>query len=240
MFSIFDYTVNYVDISLVLIFLISIIIGYAKGFLITLVNFIRYSIGLFLCFYLSSNLTQIVYDSYVKQMALDYVNNKLEENGVNEFLTGFQTNIENLPDFLTSSADLSVLTANSDNLADIILINVLEPVLLTAIKIIIFLLVFILFFVSTGIIISLFQKYSKHRDEKRGHKTILKKTDKIIGGLLGIFKSFVIVLAITSVLMYILSLSNDKNAFLIQLQESKVLQFLNTINPFNAITEGLL
>lgn len=240
MFSVFGYTVNYVDISLILIFLIATIIGYARGFLITLVNLLRYSVGLFLCFYFSSNLTQIIYDNYVRQMALNYINDKLSANGIDAFLQGFGDKMNSLPSFLTSSADLSVLTVKTENIADVILLNVLEPVLLTVIKIVIFLLVFILFFVSTGIIIHIIRKISESRDKKRGHKTILKKTDKIIGGLIGICKSFVIVLAITSVLMYILSLGSDKNAFLLQLQESRVLQFLNSINPFNAITEGLI
>lgn len=240
MITLFNFTLNYVDISLIVIFLVSSLLGYFKGFAITLINFFRYTIGMFLCFYLSSNLTPIIYDGFVKQMALDSINKNLEANGVDAFISDFTQTVEGLPSFLTSSVDLSVLSINSENIANVILLNIVEPILLTAIKIIVFVIVFLVFFIATGLIIRIAQKIAKRKEEKRGHKTMLKRTDMLLGGALGIIKALVIVLAITSVMMYVLSLNSGDNAVFMQLQESKVLQMLNSINPFNAITEGLI
>ena len=50
-------------------------------------------------------------------------------------------------------------------------------------------------------------------------------------------------LAITSVLMYILNMFGDSagtNTFLTQLKDSSLLRLLNEINPFNALTEGII
>ena len=47
---IFNYTVNYIDIILAAILLVFIIAGYCRGLFINIVNFIRWAVGLFLCF----------------------------------------------------------------------------------------------------------------------------------------------------------------------------------------------
>jgi hypothetical protein len=125
--------------------------------------------------------------------------------------------------------------------------NVFEPVVLSIIKVLIFIVVFILFFLATGIIIKLMRKSSKRRENSRKarnkHTSLIVKIDRILGGLFGICKSFVIILAITSILMYILSLTGtvlETNNFLTEVQNSVLLKYINEINPFNAVTEGLI
>jgi hypothetical protein len=56
-------------------------------------------------------------------------------------------------------------------------------------------------------------------------------------------KSFIVILAITSILMYILSLEGNianSNSFLTEASNSQLLHLIDNINPFNAITEGLI
>lgn len=240
MFTILGFSFNYLDIAIVFVFIISIFTGYARGFLNTVVNLARYSVGMFLCFYLSSNLTPIVYDSFIKDRVLTSINEKIDAVGVEEFTAGITDSLQNLPDFFTSTLDLSVLSTSSENIANIILINVLEPLILTALKIALYLLVFILFFVSTGLIVYLFTKSSKRRDKKRGHMTKLKKSDKIVGAIIGAVNSLVIVLALDAVLNFFSDAGFTNEFLFTQFNESIIVELLNNINPFNAVTEGLI
>lgn len=240
MFTFFNFTFNYLDIAIVLLLVISVIKGYSVGFLKTIFNFLSYSVGLFLCFYLSGNLTPIIYDSYVKEKVLSDITEKIEAVGIETFLANVSESLQKLPAFLTASLDLSVLSTSSENAADIILINVLEPIILTALKIAIYILVFILFFAAIGIVSHLITKSSKRRDKKRGHMTKLKKSDKIIGAFIGVFNSFIIVLALDAVLNFFSDLGFANEFLMTQFSESAIVELINNVNPFNAVTEGLI
>ncbi len=240
MFTILNFSFNYLDIAIVFVFIIAIISGYAKGFLHTVINLAVYSVGLFLCFYLSTNLAPIVYDNFIKERVLISINDKIDAVGIDEFTAGITDSLQNLPDFITSSLDLSLLSTSSENIANIILINILEPLILTALKIALYLLVFILFFISAVLIIHFAEKASKRRDRKRGHMTKLKKSDKIAGAVIGAFNSLVIVLALDAVLKFFSDIGFANEFLLTQFNESAIVELLNNINPFNAVTEGLI
>lgn len=240
MFTILNFSFNYLDIAVAFVFIIFIITGYARGFLKTVVNLLRYSLGLFLCFYLSSNLTPILYDSVIKDRVLLSINNKIDAVGIEQFTANITDSLQDLPDFITSSLDLSVLTTSSENIANILLINLLEPLILSVLKIGLYILVFILFFVSTGLIIHLFDKSSKRRDRKRGHMTKLKKSDKIVGAVIGAFNSLVLVLALESILRFFSDIGFANEFLITQFDSSVIVELLNNINPFNAVTEGLI
>ena len=241
--TIFNYTVNYVDIGIAAIFLLLALIGYHRGLIINVVNFIRYTVGLFLCFYLSHNLYLPLYEVYVRERALQYIQEKLiVDTNLDATLQNLQEFGNSLPVFLQNSFSTEALTLSSDDLAQTILVNVFEPLLFTVLKAAIFIAVFLLFFGATGLLIRVAQRRSRKKEEKNGKKSVLKKTDKLLGGVLGIMKAAVIVLAITSVLVYYQELneSDAPSAFMQEVQSSSILQILDSINPFNTVTEGLI
>jgi hypothetical protein len=230
--------------ALVAIFLIFTLIGYKRGFFFTVINFIRYALGFSLCFYFSNNLTQPIYDNYIKQRALETINEKIATStNIDEVITNLQDFASSLPKFVTSSVNIDTLTVSSDDIAQSVLTNIFEPVILALTKGAIFIVVFLVFFIATGLIIHFVRKISKRRTAKRGKKSVIKKTDKLFGTLFGMLKSFIVILAITSILMYILSLEGNianSNSFLTEASNSQLLHLIDNINPFNAITEGLI
>lgn len=242
--TIFNYTVNYIDVALVLFVLIITVIGYFRGVISSVVRFIRASLGLFLCFYLSSYYTQPLYNSVVRPRLLNTINEKIVISGnIDEIITNLYNYIASLPKFVVSSINVKSLNITSDDISLAILENVFEPAAIALTKAAIFISVFLIFFISTEIIILIVRKIIKKKNEKRGKESALKKADRIFGVVLGLMKSVVIVLAITSVLMYFIQTKENlaaSNSFWREVNNSSLLNIINGINPFNAVTEGLL
>lgn len=242
--TIFNYTLNYIDVALVLIVIFAAIIGYMRGIFSTIIRLIRAAVGLFLCFYCSSYYTQPVYDKLVKPRLLEIINEKIVVSGnIDEVIKNLNNYIDSLPRFICDYLSVKSLNVSSKNIADSILTNVFEPVALTATKIAIFIVVFVVFFLVTGIIIDIVRVHNKKEAEKRGDETSLKKADRVFGVLFGLIKAALVVFAVTSVLMYIMGTDTSlvkSNSFWQEVQNSTLINYVNDINPFNAITEGLI
>ena len=241
---IFNYTVNYIDIALVALLLIFIIVGYFRGLFINIANFIRWAVGMFLCFFLSENLSGYVYTNYVKPKAIEYIGEKIvTSTNLDEVLSNLQSFGEKLPPLISQNLDFSNLSVSGDDLAKSILENYFEGMLIIAVKAAIFIAVFILFFFITGLIIHIIQRRSRKREERRCKKSFVKKTDRFLGALFGALKGAIAVFAIVSVLMLLVDANDDAqqmSAFLKEVNTSGLLKLLDSINPFNAITGGLL
>lgn len=240
-------TLNYVDIALIALILIMTFIGYYKGVLMTVINFIRYAVGFTACFFCSSNLAEPIYNSYVAPRMLATINEKIVvDTNLDRVLTNLDQFIKGLPAFISDNIGTDSLTIpKSDDVARVILDDVFTPVLLPLTKGVIFVVVFLLFFIATGLIIKLINSTSKHHEQKRKEKgkgvSPLKKTDRILGAVLGIVKAAVVVLAITSVLVYAADFAgNSGSEFVNQVNNSALIGAFDEINPFNAITEGLI
>ena len=237
---IFNYTVNYIDIILIAILLLFIVAGYCRGLFINIVNFIRWAVGLFLCFFFSERLSEPIYNSYIKPRALEYINQKIvTTTNLDEVSKNIQDFGSRLPSFLKGSLDFSSLSISSDDIANSILENYFEGLLMFLTKAAIFVAVFAVFFLITGIIVLAINNSRKKRDGK----SLIKKTDRFFGGVLGLLKGAVAVFALSAVLMLIVNLYDDEaqmSAFLKEAANSQLLKLIDEINPFNAITGGLM
>ena len=242
--TIFNYVVNYIDIALAAIILIFLIIGWCRGLLINVINFIRWSAGLFLCFYASENASPMIYSKYVKPAALESINkNIVTSSNLDETLKNIQEIGNKLPEFLKSSVDFSKLNVSGDDIAQSILENYFEGILMFLTKAAIFAAVFALFFLITGIIILIVRKRNKRREDRRGRKSAAKRIDQLLGAVLGIMKGALIVFAVSAVLMLVLGIYEDEeqmSSFMKEVNNSQLLKLIDEINPFNAITGGLL
>ena len=241
--TIFNYVVNYIDIALAAIILLFLILGWCRGLLINVINFIRWSAGLLLCFYASEALSQTVYNTYVKPAALESINKNIVTSNLDETLKNIQDIGNKLPDFLKSSVDFTKLNVSGDDIAQSVLENYFEGILMFLTKAALFVAVFAIFFLITGIIILIVRKRSKRREERRGRKSAAKRFDQFLGAILGLLKGALVAFAITSVLMLILGLYEDEaqmSSFMKEVNNSQLLKLIDEINPFNAITGGLL
>lgn len=241
--TIFQYTVNYADIAVCVILIGAGVIGYFRGVFINIVKFIRTAIGLFLCFYCSTHLTLPVYEAYVRPRLLASIQEKIVTTAnIDEIMQNLNDYAATFPAFVSKNLPLTDLHLSSTDMARSILTNVFEPIVLTMIKIAIFIVTFIVFFGATAVIIHMLRRMNKKKEEKRGKRSVLKKMDMLLGAVFNVCKAAVIIFAVTGVFMYIIAIKEETglNAFLEEVRSSAVLQFVNSINPFNAITEGLI
>ncbi len=242
--TIFNYTVNYFDVGIAALILLSAIVGWRRGIAVSITNFIRCSFGFFLCFYLSSNFSQIVYDNYVRQKCLDTINEKIVvSNNIDETINNLNNFVNGLPEYISSSLNIKNIDISSTALSESILNNVFEPIIMVIIKVVIFISAFILFFGATGIIIAVIRRHNKKTEEKNGKRSPLKTADKTFGMIFGVIKAFIIILAVSAVLMYFADMDEimfKESKFLQEAEHSVLIKYITEINPFNAITEGLI
>lgn len=239
--TIFNYTVNYVDVIIVGIMLLFMIIGWARGLLITVINLVRYAVGFFLCTYCSNNLAQPIYDGFVKEKIVDALSRQVVTSAnideISENLTQF---ISNLPDVVKNNLDISTLSIKSgDDIAASISDTLFQPVAMVLLKAVIFIVVFILFFGITEIIISALHRHSKNKNKEK--KSVLKTTDRLLGCVLGAVKGAIIVFVFVSCVDLISQLGTaSENSLVSHALDSTLYNQIMGINPFNIITEDLL
>lgn len=241
--TIFNYTLNYVDVIIVGVLLLAFFVGYAKGILITLVNLIRYSVGLFLCMFVANGYSEMFYNSFVKERIVNKLSTQVVTSAnIDEILANLNTTVNSLPSFVKKGIDITSLSFSSgDDIASIIAENVFQPIALVIVKALLFVLTFVVFFGLTGLIIHVIRKRnSKKRSESR-HKSKLKTVDRIFGGLFGLLKGALIVFIFVSAVGAISQLDSFRdNAFISTALNSSLYNYLLDVNPFNLITEGIL
>lgn len=226
---------NYIDIIIAVIVIIMAIVGYNRGLFVSIINLARSIFGILLCFFASSYLSPIVYESVVKDIAYQTVTDKLNEVANIDVVASITETVNNLPQFMQGVVDLSAINnISSANTVDYVMNTVVQPIASVIIKIIVFVLVFIVFFLLTGIIVSLIQKKNKK------DKSALGTTNKLLGALLGIIKAVIVVCALVAVIDFFVPYSNGgENSIFTKAGESVLFNAFNQYNPINYITRGV-
>ena len=241
--TIFNYTLNYVDVIIVGILLLTFFVGYAKGILITLVNLIRYSVGLFLCMFVANGYYEMFYNSFVKERIVNKLSTQVVTSAnIDEILANLNTTVNSLPSFVKKGIDISSLSFSSgDDIASIIAENVFQPIALIIVKALLFVLTFVVFFGLTGLIIHVIRKHNNKKRSESRNKSNLKTIDRIFGGLFGFVKGALIVFIFVSAVGAISQIDSFRdNAFVSTALNSSLYNYLLDVNPFNLITEGIL
>lgn len=240
--TIFNYTVNYVDLIIVGVFLFFGFVGLNKGIFITLVNFIRYVVGFSACVISADRLPQPIYDNYLKERVLDTVNQKIvTSSNIDEIMDNFNGFINSLPNIVKNNIDITSLKLSSNNISQNITNEVFEPVIIVLLKVIIFVVVFALFFGITGAVIGHIRRKNKQKRKEKNKKSFVVFTDRLIGFVFGLLKGALVVFVFVSAITSLLSVPNiADNQFLQTAANSQLYQLLLNYNPFNVITEGII
>lgn len=231
---------NYIDIAIVILMALFIFAGYQKGIIVSLLGLVRYVIGFPLCFIVSDTYALPVYNSLVRPRALEIINNEVTKgaDGIDEIRKNIEGVLAELPPVLSNFVDLSSMKIDANDASQSILTNAFEAPLIAITKGIIFAIVFVVFFTITGLLLKIITKARKRKEDKHG-KSLLSKTDRLVGAVFGFCKSFVTILAIASVLMYIQDLNTGVgNEFFSQIESSRLLPIIDEINPINYLIGG--
>lgn len=220
---------NYIDIFFVVLVVLTVWAGYARGLFVSLISLLRFAVGVPLAFALSSKYNGCVYNEFVREFALNKITEKLSSSAdIDAFAESVREAAAELPFGLENVLDLSFLDNVSNSSAvDLIMQNIVEPAALVIIKIFMFVLTIAVFYVITGIIIALIKKL-----ERKEHVPF-KKTNKFLGAVFGLAKSVIAVMAIAAIFNFVLDVygNTSDSAFIIQLSSSSVLDIINKYNP---------
>ncbi|WP_290908604.1 CvpA family protein, partial [Eubacterium sp.] len=108
-------------------------------------------------------------------------------------------------------------------------------------KVLIFIVVFVLFFGITGAIIHHIRRKNKDKRKENKKKSFTVFTDRLLGLVFGMLKGALVVFVFVSVITYLLGVPNfANNQFLKTAADSQLYQLLLNYNPFNVITEGII
>ena len=218
---------NYIDLFLVVLIAVYTYVGVRRGFLISLVGMLRFVVAVPLSAFVGNTYTEPIYKNYVRSYVLKYVSEKLSSSAqITDFTDGLKS-LSNAFSFVfkDKSALASINAITPDTASAYITDNILCPIVQEIIKILLIVLTFLLFYVITGIIMSLAKKIRQKKNLP------LHKTNSFFGGVFGLVKSLALVLVLASVYDFIMPLVTADNSFVTQLKSSVIINYINQINP---------
>lgn len=219
--------INYIDLSIIIITALAVYLGVRRGLLISLLGMLRVAVGVPLSLYVGEAYNKQIYDDYIRQYVLEQVSKKITNSqGLADFTAQLKEKVNAFSFLLSDKIDLDVINGfSADNAALYITDNVIEPVALEIVKLVLILLTFLLFYVITGIIVSV----AKNIREKK--KLPLHNTNSVLGGVFGLAKALIIVLVVGAISDLVIGISAKDNEFIRQLEGSTILKFINEYNP---------
>lgn len=218
---------NLVDLTLIIFVAIAVFVGIKRGFLISFLSALRFVVAVPLSLFVGNNYNVIIYNSVVRKYLLEYVSKKLNDS---EGITKFSESVNefaNTFSFLTKDnlAIKSISNIDSSSAAAYITDNILCPIVQEIIKILLILLTFILFYVITGIILSLAKKIREKKELP------LHKTNSFFGGVFALVKSGAYLIVISAISKFVLDIVTTQNQFITQLKCSVIIEYINKFNP---------
>ena len=222
---------NYVDLFIIILFLVIVLEGYARGFLVSLLSLIRFAVGIPFSFIIADKCSGMVYENYFRDNISADVLNGIESSGLDTYVSSIKDTVNSLPDVFKGSVDLSFLDhASAASAADGIMTNIVDPIMDTIVKAALFGVTLGLFYIITGIILFIVKKLSN------SNKAPFRKTNKFLGAVFGLVKALIFVFAIAKIgAFFTENLNSVDNEFLHQLASSGIIEFVNKFNPINLI-----
>lgn len=240
--TILNYYINYVDIIFAFIIIIVTVFGCKKGLFVTMLNFIRYVFGFSASLFVANSFSQSVYEKYVRPSLIDYVNNNIvKSDNINDTIANFNNSVSSIPRDVRMMFGLeNAQIIKTDDLANSIVDNILQPISLIVTKIVLF--------IAILVVINIIFRFISHRiikRKKRSNKSVTKKfvyfVDCAMGGVFGLVKAVLLLFLIISIISIIITNAPQELTGIIkEADESYIYNLLIDYNPFNLITEGIL
>lgn len=218
---------NFIDIFILILFVVIVFEGYARGFLVSLLSLVRIAVGIPVSFLIADRFSNTVYTNYFRETISANVLKGIESSEADTYLQSFRDTVNNMPDILKGSVDLSFLdNAGASSAANGIMTNIVDPIAEIITKATLFVVTLVLFFVITAIILYIVKKLSN------SSRAPFRKTNKFLGAVFGMIKALILVFAVARIGAFLTeNISAGDNAFLHQVASSAIIEFVNKFNP---------
>ena len=202
--------------------------GFRRGLLSGLIGTAKYAVGVPVSLFVSHQYYQAVYDKLVEPKALAKVQEKIAgASGVDTFMAALQEKMKALPQALQGDFDFAALEKGSaKTAADFVMQQLVEPTACLLVKIALFLLSFIIIALICWLLSAMLRK-------KQGKKTVLTRTNSLLGGAFGLVKGCLFLVLVSGVWAYLagndwLPKDNGVYAFF---ADSAILEYMETLLP---------
>ncbi len=228
-------TVNIIDIVLIALFVIMIIEGYVRGFLVSLIGILRFFLAVPVSYFASTRLAAPVYENWVRGYIINRITIGIENaGGIDGFV---EKAVDGSNPVLSAVSkrfgELSLASLSPDKAAQLITDNLIQNAAMTVLKIAIFLATLVAFYVITAIIIRIVKVRSKKDEDKP-----LKKANRALGAVFGALKGLVVIFVFCLFASVIISLNfADNSSFVNALEESSVVHYVIYENPISNFPE---
>lgn len=216
----------------ILILVITIIVGYRRGFLKSLVQFIGCVAAFILAFSLSAPAANFTFDTFLAEGLENTLTEALVTNAdaaptellqslpepilaVLENSTQLQATLENLGDAAASTAETAVET---------LMTSVIRPVAVSLIQFVAFILLFVILMFVARLLAKVIKPITK--------LPLLRQVDGALGAVLGLIKGVLFTIAFVSVVQLIAATGSPDSLVTQEMVESSILvSWIAEINP---------
>lgn len=222
---------NYIDLFIIVLFLVIVLEGYARGFIVSLLSLVRFAVGIPVSFIVSKKFSNVVYSNFFRDNLSADVLKGIESSGLDTYVASVKDTVNSLPDVLKGSVDLSFLdSASAASAAEGIMSNIVDPVVEMIVKVALFVVTLAVFYIVTGVLLFVIKKLSNSSNAP------FRKTNKFLGAVFGFVKALIFVFAIAKIgAFFTENLKSVDNSFLQQVASSGIIDFVNKFNPINLI-----
>lgn len=216
------------DYILIALVVLMAVWGFRRGLLSGLIGTAKYAVGVPVSLFVNHQYYQAVYDKLVEPKALAKVQEKIAgASGVDTFMAALQEKMKALPQALQGDFDFAALEKGSaKTAADFVMQQLVEPTACLLVKIALFLLSFIIIALICWLLSAMLRK-------KQGKKTVLTRTNSLLGGAFGLVKGCLFLVLVSGVWAYLagndwLPKDNGVYAFF---ADSAILEYMETLLP---------
>lgn len=226
------------DIILAGIFIVLIATAAKKGFVLTVLEVVAIIAALFCASYISEPISQSTYDMFLKNNIVKTVNAEIDDKTASANIgdVAFEAIPQYAIDFaecagidtqsvktdINNTISNAVQSGKLDEVGEKVEEKCVRPVAVPAIRIILFLVLFVILLLIFRLLAKVISKAVK--------LPIVGTLDTVLGGLLGAVRGAAVLLVISTV--FVTMLSSGDSDFAVAVRESKVIELVNSYNPF--------
>ena len=229
------------DVILLTILVAFIFTAAKKGFMTSLLELIAVIVALVMAYQFSPVVAQATYDNIVEKNLIETVETQLDENlNISSSTEKAEVVIESIPSFMTSFASsmgieleevktkITSETFSAENLATELVTKVAQPIVVSALTALFFLLLSAVLMFALKWVAGLLSKHFKI--------PLIGTVNKFLGGVLGACKGVMVIIFISTILKVLFA--GGESEISTAVNASYVVGLLDNINPFvKSLTE---
>ena len=229
------------DVILLTVFVAFVFTAAKKGFMLSLLELIAVIVALTLSYQFSPVVAQAAYDNIVEEKLIETVETELDASlNISSSTAQAETVLESMPEFMVSFASsvgiemeevkskITSETFSAENLATELVDKIAQPIVVTALTAISFLLLSAVLLFALKWIAGLLSKIFK--------LPLIGTVNKVLGGVLGACKGVMVIIFISTILKVLFAGGESEISTMVN--GSYVVGLLDNVNPFiKSLTE---